>query len=264
MLTTMQGLRINDLAEVLKTLPTVAATFQDYAEIFQAKYKEMTAAQQTLAIHSELVRTDGNQRAQKVKGFIVSGLPIRMDDAFYGFGIPYLISEVDKIEIIKLMLEYNIAQFNEWASHRTGREIESNISGALDERTVRALHAEGKKGYLRIAGKTSVFDFVLDNAIATVEVNFLKFLVTELPEAFHLSPEAIGIAIESRVAGFHACPSEQSLRAIEYLTREVPANSKPELYWLNKAKEHCKKKITNSWFSKEEKDRITRLVAILG
>lgn len=136
-----------------------------------------------------------------------------MDDVFDGFSIPRLISEADKIEIIKLMLRHKAAQFNEWARYRTGRDIESNIS-AFDEGTARSFHKEGGKGYLRVAGKTSVFDFVLHNAIATGEVNFLKFLIIELPEPCRPSSEAIGIAIEFEVRGMQTCPSEQCLQAI--------------------------------------------------
>lgn len=231
------------------------------------KYEGMAADEQTAAIHSELLKTglhDGMaRRAQKVKEFILSGLPIRIDDVFEGFSTPQSIPETDKIEIIKLMLAHKTAQFNAWAARSTGSALESNISKS-SESTARARHKEGKKGYLRVAGKTSVFDFVLHNAVATGEVNFLKFLVTELPEAFRPSPEAIGIAIESEVREMQTYPSEQSLRAIEYLTKETPANSKPEPFWLNRAKELCEQKISYSWFSEEEKNRLTRLTALLG
>lgn len=255
---------LNKLKKGIKALPTAEITTQEYSEALQEKYAKKPDTERTAAIHSELLSTDISQRTQKIKGFILSGLPIRMDDVFEGFSIPNLISETDKIELIKLMLKHKAAQFNEWAGHRTGRDIESNIS-AFDEGTARSVHKEGGKGFLRVvAGKTSVFDFVLCNAIATGEVIFLRFLVAELPEAYRPSSEAIGVAIEFEVRGW-TCPSEQCLKAIKYLTGpEIPASSKPEPYWLSKAKEHCRQKATNSWFSSEQKAILTNLDAILG
>ncbi len=246
---------LNKLKEGLKALPT--------AENVQEEYAKIPDTERTAAIHSELLSTDRSQRTPKVIGFIASGLPIRMDDVFYGFNDFHFISEADKIEIIKLILQHKAAEFDEWARHRTGRDIESNISD-FGEETARAFHKEGKGGMLRVAGKTSVFDFVLDSVIGTGEVEFLKFLVAELPEAYRPSSEAIGRAIWYNVKGRN-CPSEQLLKAIKYLTGpEIPVSSKPEPYWLSKAKESCRQKATYSWFSSEQKAMVTKLDAILG
>ncbi len=281
----MQGYKFlsSKFREALDALPTIPASAQEYKLIFEKKYAPMDAQKQAAAIHSELIVTPNRQKGEKIKGVILSGLPIRIDDIFCNLTSHHVISEEDKIEIIRLVIEHKLAKLmakNKNCTIKTYMESPFNDQAAINLENNKT-YAEYIKKYCKTATQKekvairnergSIFDDTLFTALELGQKKLIEFLLTAgIPEDLRPSVEGVGKAIYRYVCLTSHTLSAESLAIVKYLVgQNIPEQSKPEPFWVKKSQAECEMKAKDQWTKKvlnltaQDTDSFQRLADIL-